>query len=48
MDGGIDRETIPLAANAGADVFVAGTALFGAKKGIAAAMKELHQLAAVK
>lgn len=29
IDGGIDPETAPLAAAAGADVFVAGTAIFG-------------------
>jgi ribulose-phosphate 3-epimerase len=30
VDGGIDPETIAIAARAGADVFVAGTAIFGA------------------
>ncbi len=30
VDGGIDEETVPVAAGAGADVFVAGTAVFGA------------------
>src|SRR4029079_2760994 len=33
VDGGIDKKTIPLAAGAGANVFVAGTAVFGAKEG---------------
>lgn len=47
VDGGIDHTTIPLAAKAGANVFVAGTAVFGAKQGIAAAMKELQRLATV-
>ena len=30
MDGGLNAETIPLCAEAGADVFVAGSAIFGA------------------
>ncbi len=29
VDGGIDRETAPIAAAAGANVFVAGSAVFG-------------------
>ncbi len=41
VDGGIDAETAALAASAGADVFVAGTAIFGAKNGPAAALKQL-------
>lgn len=45
VDGGIDDRTIPLAAAAGANVFVAGTAVFGAKGGPAAAVKELHRRA---
>jgi ribulose-phosphate 3-epimerase len=45
VDGGIDARTIPFAAGAGADVFVAGTSVFGAKGGPAAAVKELHRLA---
>jgi ribulose-phosphate 3-epimerase len=45
VDGGIDKKTIPLAAGAGANVFVAGTAVFGAREGPAAAVKELAQLA---
>ncbi|MBA4190197.1 MAG: ribulose-phosphate 3-epimerase [Planctomycetaceae bacterium] len=48
VDGGIDAATIPLASQAGANVFVAGTSVFGAKKGIAAAMKELEQLSATR
>ena len=47
VDGGIDRHTIAEAAAAGATVFVAGTAVFGAPEGPAAAVKELAQLAAV-
>ncbi|MBA4063511.1 MAG: ribulose-phosphate 3-epimerase [Isosphaera sp.] len=46
VDGGIDAATIPLAAGAGATVFVAGSAVFGAKAGPAAAVKELGRLAA--
>jgi ribulose-phosphate 3-epimerase len=45
VDGGIDARTVPLAAAAGATVFVAGTAVFGAKAGPAAAFKELQRLA---
>ena len=43
VDGGIDLKTIGLAAGAGADVFVAGTAIFDAPGGPAAAMKALRQ-----
>lgn len=32
VDGGIDRETAPLAAAAGANVFVAGSAIFGSDR----------------
>jgi ribulose-phosphate 3-epimerase len=45
VDGGIDARTIPLAAAAGADVFVAGTAVYGATDGPAAAVRELKRLA---
>jgi ribulose-phosphate 3-epimerase len=45
VDGGIDKRTIPLASAAGANVFVAGTAIFGAAAGPTAATQELHQLA---
>jgi ribulose-phosphate 3-epimerase len=45
VDGGIDNSTIALAARAGASVFVAGTAVFGAKDGPVAAVKELECLA---
>lgn len=44
VDGGIDHATAPLAAGAGANVFVAGTSIFGAKQGATAATKELIQL----
>lgn len=44
IDGGIDENTIGVAAKAGADTFVAGTAVFG-KPDPVAAMKNLHRLA---
>jgi len=44
IDGGIDVTTIASAAHAGADTFVAGTAVFG-QPDPAAAMGELHLLA---
>jgi ribulose-phosphate 3-epimerase len=44
VDGGIDAKTIADAATAGANVFVAGTAVFGAKNGPTAAVKELQGL----
>src|SRR5262245_17148190 len=44
VDGGIDKKTIPLAAQAGASVFVAGTAVFGVPEGPTAAVKELQRL----
>lgn len=42
VDGGIDANTLPQAAKAGADVFVAGSSVFGAKEGITAAMARLQ------
>ena len=42
VDGGIDAETAPLAAAAGANVLVAGTAVFGESEGVAAAMNRLR------
>jgi ribulose-phosphate 3-epimerase len=44
VDGGIDARTIGAAAGAGATVFVAGTAVFGAKQGAVAAVKDLAAL----
>jgi len=41
VDGGIDAHTIGEAARAGADVFVAGNAIFGANSGPTAAVKAL-------
>jgi ribulose-phosphate 3-epimerase len=42
VDGGVDEETAPLAAEAGADVFVAGSSVFGNKAGVTAAMGRLR------
>ena len=45
VDGGIDAKTAPLCIDAGADVLVAGSAVFGAKDGVNAAMARLHDAA---
>jgi ribulose-phosphate 3-epimerase len=42
VDGGIDAETAPLAVAAGANVLVAGTAIFGQSEEVAAAMDRLR------
>ncbi len=42
VDGGIDQATAPLAVEAGANVLVAGTAIFAAREGVAAAMQRLR------
>ncbi len=42
VDGGIDPETAPLAVAEGANVLVAGTAVFGESESIAAAMDRLR------
>jgi ribulose-phosphate 3-epimerase len=42
VDGGIDEETAPLAAEAGANVFVAGSSVFGDKAGVTSAMERLY------
>lgn len=42
VDGGVNRETARLAAAAGANVLVAGTAVFGAPEGPAAAIAGLR------
>jgi ribulose-phosphate 3-epimerase len=42
VDGGVDEETAPLASAAGADVFVAGSSVFGNKAGVARAMSQLR------
>jgi ribulose-phosphate 3-epimerase len=45
VDGGIDLETAPLVVEAGARVLVAGSAVFGAKEGIAKAIGVLRAAA---
>jgi len=42
VDGGVDEETAPLAAAAGADVFVAGSSIFADNAGVAVAMNRLR------
>jgi ribulose-phosphate 3-epimerase len=42
VDGGIDAATAPLAVDAGANVLVAGSAIFAACEGVVAAMKRLR------
>jgi ribulose-phosphate 3-epimerase len=42
VDGGIDAETARLAMAEGANVFVAGTSVFGDREGVAAGMKTLR------
>ncbi len=42
VDGGIDAVTAPLAVAAGANVLVAGTAIFGDSEGVAAGMENLR------
>jgi ribulose-phosphate 3-epimerase len=42
VDGGLDSTTAPLAVAAGANVVVAGTAIFGESEGIAAAIECLR------
>lgn len=43
VDGGIHAETAPQAVNAGANVLVAGSAVYGDKDGVAAGIKRLRQ-----
>jgi ribulose-phosphate 3-epimerase len=43
VDGGVDLRTAPLAVNAGADVLVAGTAIFADKDGPKAGLLRLIQ-----
>jgi ribulose-phosphate 3-epimerase len=45
VDGGIDAETAPLCIDAGADVLVAGSAVFGTNDGVTAAMARLRNAA---
>jgi ribulose-phosphate 3-epimerase len=42
LDGGIDPETAPFGVEAGANVLVAGTAVFGDTQGVTAAMNKLR------
>jgi ribulose-phosphate 3-epimerase len=42
VDGGVDETTAPLARAAGANVFVAGSSVFGDRAGVAAAMRQLR------
>lgn len=44
IDGGINEETAPLAVAAGADILVAGTAVFRHKQGVAKAIKGLRKV----
>jgi ribulose-phosphate 3-epimerase len=46
VDGGIDVATAPLAVAAGANVLVAGTAVFGTEECVSAAMQRLRDAAA--
>ncbi len=45
VDGGIDATTAPLVVSAGANVLVAGSAIFGAGDGVVAAMQRLRAAA---
>jgi ribulose-phosphate 3-epimerase len=42
VDGGIDATTAPLAVDAGANILVAGSSIFGESDGVSAAMKRLR------
>ena len=42
VDGGIDATTAPLAVDAGANVLVAGSAIFNESEGVVAAMNRLQ------
>jgi ribulose-phosphate 3-epimerase len=42
VDGGVDQKTLPLALEAGADVFVAGSSIFGESEGVAVSMNHLR------
>ena len=46
VDGGIDAETAPLVVDAGANVLVAGSAIFSAKENIAAAIQRIRSAVA--
>jgi ribulose-phosphate 3-epimerase len=42
VDGGIDAQSAPLVVNAGANVLVAGSAIFGDKDGILGGVKKIQ------
>src|SRR5208283_3433839 len=42
VDGGIDATSAPLVIDAGANILVAGSSVFGSSEGVAAAMKRLR------
>jgi ribulose-phosphate 3-epimerase len=46
LDGGIDVATAPLGVQAGANILVAGTSVFGERDGVAAALERLRAAAA--
>lgn len=48
VDGGIDETTAPQAVEAGATVLVAGSAVYGASDGVAAAIKRLRKSASTR
>ncbi len=48
VDGGINAETAPLAIEAGANVLVEGSAIFGNSQGVAATMRQLRADAVIK
>jgi ribulose-phosphate 3-epimerase len=48
VDGGIDADTTPQVVAAGANVLVAGSAIFGAKEGVAAALGAIRSAAETK
>jgi ribulose-phosphate 3-epimerase len=44
VDGGINTQTLPLTYQAGAELFVIGSAIFSNPKGIAASIKDLNEV----
>lgn len=45
VDGGIEKETLPISRSAGANVFVVGTGVFRAPEGATKAVQTLHKMA---
>jgi len=43
VDGGIDAKTAPLVVEAGANLLVAGSAVFGYKQGVAAGIEAIRR-----